>query len=149
MKKLNEEGRYTVSDELKQKLSDHFSGLFCGEEDTAKEIERTFHEDEYLIDTHTAVAVSCAKRYMEKNPDGTKMLIASTASPYKFAADVYKSITGNKPEDELSALEELSKLSGVAIPYPLADIDKREIRFREVISKEEMPANVKAFALGK
>ncbi len=149
MKKLNEEGRYTVSDELKQKLGDHFSGLFCDEESTAKEIKRTFREDEYLIDTHTAVAVSCAKRYMEKNPDGTKMLIASTASPYKFAADVFKSITGEKPADELSALEELSKLSGVAIPYPLADIDKREIRFREVISKEEMPSNVKAFALGK
>ena len=77
------------------------------------------------------------------------MLIASTASPYKFASDVYASLTGVTPEDGLEALKELTKLSGVEIPYPLKDIDKREVRFKDVIKKEEMPEKVTDFALKK
>jgi threonine synthase len=71
------------------------------------------------------------------------MVVASTASPYKFASDVYTSITGKAPADELSALSELSALTGTEIPYPLRDIDKREIRFKTVIEKQNMPAEVK------
>ena len=79
---------------------------------------------------------------MEQNRDGMKMLVASTASPYKFASDVYESITGKKPSDELSALTELSELTKTEIPYPLRDIDKRKIRFDKVIDKTAMPEEV-------
>ena len=91
---------------------------------------------------HTAVGLHSAKKYMEKNRDGMKMLVASTASPYKFASDVYESITGKKPSDELSALTELSELTKTEIPYPLRDIDKREIRFDKVIDKTAMPEEI-------
>ena len=147
MKKLNTEGVYTVDAQLKAKLDDHFTGLFCDEEGTALEIRRTFNEDHYLIDTHTAVGLNCAKQYMAKNQNGLKMVVASTASPYKFASDVYTSITGKAPADELSALSELSALTGTEIPYPLRDIEMREIRFKTVIEKQNMPAEVKK-ALG-
>ncbi|MBQ2765763.1 MAG: threonine synthase, partial [Clostridia bacterium] len=143
MKKLNAEGCYTVDAELKSKLDAHFTGLFCDEANTAAEIKRTFEEDKYLIDTHTAVGLNCAKQYMAKCRDGLKMVVASTASPYKFASDVYTSITGKAPTDEVSALDELSALTGTEIPYPLKDIDKREIRFKTVIGKQAMPDEVK------
>ena len=149
MKELNSKGCYTVSDCLKQKLGEHFTGLFCTEEQTSEIIKKTFEDNGYLIDTHTAVGLHCADKYMEQNNDGLKMLVASTASPYKFAADVYNSLTGVTPTDGLAALEELTKYSGAAIPYPLKDIDKREVRFRDVITKEEMPAKVVSFALGE
>ncbi|MBQ8551753.1 MAG: threonine synthase [Clostridia bacterium] len=142
MKKLNTEGCYTVDAALKAKLDEHFTGLFCDEENTALEIKRTFNEDKYLIDTHTAVGLNCAKQYMAKNRDGLKMVVASTASPYKFASDVYKSITDKAPADELSALEELKALTSTEIPYPLKDIDKREVRFKTVIEKQDMSAQV-------
>lgn len=142
MKKLNTEGRYTVSADLKKKLDDHFTGLCCNEEQTAARIKKTFEEDKYLIDTHTAVGLDCAKQYMEKNRDGIKMVVASTASPYKFAADVYTAITEKAPTDGLSALCELTELTGTEIPYPLKDIDKRAVRFNTVIKKEDMPAEV-------
>ncbi len=143
MKKLNDEGCYTVSPELKAQIDEHFTGLYCDENGTALEIKRTFEEDKYLIDTHTAVGLNCAKQYMNMSKSGVKMVVASTASPYKFAADVYKSITGKAPTDELSALNELSELTGTEIPYPLCDIDKREIRFKTVIDKQSMPDEVK------
>lgn len=142
MAKLNSEGCYTVDSELKAKLDAHFTGLFCDEENTAAEIKRTFYEDKYLIDTHTAVGLNCAKQYMAKNKNGLKMVVASTASPYKFAADVYESITGKKPADELSALDELTALSGTEIPYPLRGIGERKVRFDTVIKKQDMPTEV-------
>ncbi len=142
MKKLNTDGAYTVDAALKAKLDEHFTGLFCDEENTALEIKRTFNENGYLIDTHTAVGLNCAKQYMAKKNDGLKMVVASTASPYKFAADVYESIAGKAPTDELSALGELKALTDTEIPYPLRDIDKREIRFKTVIEKQDMPSEV-------
>ncbi len=142
MKKLNSEGRYTVDAKVKAQLDEHFTGLFCDEAQTAGEIRRTFNEDKYLIDTHTAVALNCARKYMEKDCSGRKMVVVSTASPYKFAADVYESIVGKPAKDDLSALDELAELSKVLIPYPLRDIDKREVRFKTVIHKEEMASEV-------
>ena len=138
MKQLSTDGKYTVPADLKQAIDAHFTGLFCDEANTALEIKRTFCDDGYLIDTHTAVGLNCAKQYIERNHDGLKMLVASTASPYKFASDVYKSITGSQPADELSALNELSELTKTEIPYPLAGIDKRAKRFDKVIDKAEM-----------
>ena len=138
MKQLSTDGKYTIPADLKQAIDAHFTGLFCDEANTALEIKRTFCDDGYLIDTHTAVGLNCAKQYIERNHDGLKMLVASTASPYKFASDVYKSITGSQPADELSALNELSELTKTEIPYPLAGIDKRAKRFDKVIDKAEM-----------
>ncbi len=142
MAKLNSEGCYTVDAELKAKLDAHFTGLFCDEAGTAAEIKGTFEKDGYLIDTHTAVALSCAKQYMSQNKSGVKMVVASTASPYKFAADVYTSITDKAPTDELSALDELRALTGTEIPYPLCGIGERKVRFDTVIDKENMPSEV-------
>ncbi len=138
MKQLSTDGKYTIPADLKQAIDAHFTGLYCDEANTALEIKRTFSDDGYLVDTHTAVGLNCAKQYIERNHDGLKMLVASTASPYKFASDVYKSITGSQPTDELSALNELSELTKTEIPYPLAGIDKRAKRFDKVIDKAEM-----------
>ncbi len=77
------------------------------------------------------------------------MLVASTASPYKFAADVYSSLTGKRASTDLDALRVLTELTGAPIPYPLVDIDKREIRFKDVISKDEMTDVVKSFSVGE
>lgn len=142
MAKLNSEGCYSVDAQLKAKLDAHFTGLYCDEQGTAKEIKRTLDENGYLIDTHTAVALNCAKQYMNKDRSGVKMVVASTASPYKFAADVYESVTGKKPSDELAALDELEKLTGTEIPYPLRGIGERKIRFERVIDKENMKTEV-------
>ena len=138
MKQLSTDGKYTIPADLKQAIDAHFTGLYCDEANTALEIKRTFKDDGYLVDTHTAVGLKTRDLVFEHNHDGLKMLVASTASPYKFASDVYKSITGSQPADELSALNELSELTKTEIPYPLSGIDKRAIRFDKVIDKVDM-----------
>lgn len=75
------------------------------------------------------------------------MVVASTASPFKFAADVYMSLTdGTKlPRDPLSALDQLAELTGADIPYPLCGLRERTVRFRETIPANAMPEAVLDF----
>ena len=99
----------------------------------------------YLADTHTAVALSAAKQYIEESGDQRPMVVASTASPYKFAADVYASLYGEKPADALAALDTLSANTKTEIPYPLCGIGKRTVRFTDVVDSDKMWNAVSAY----
>ena len=105
---------------------------------TADTIKNTMERFGYLADTHTAVALSAAEQYIEKTGDRKPMVVASTASPYKFAADVYTSLYGEAPESALAALDLLSAKSNTEIPYPLKGIGDRTVRFTDVIPSADM-----------
>ena len=145
MRELNETGKYTLDADTKAKIDANFYGYYCDEEGTAKTIRETFGKHGYLCDTHTAVGLSCAKQYALEH-GGNKIVLASTASPYKFANDVYTALTGKTAADELAALEELAAYSQTTIPAPLADIDQREVRFTKAIHACDMPTDVLSFA---
>ena len=146
MTKLKNEGYYTIGKEILDAIDSEFCGYFANEVDTAKTIKNCLENTNNLIDTHTAVGVYAADKYIAESGDKTTMVVASTASPFKFAADVYCSITGEMPSDSLEALDMLSGKTGVEIPYPLKDIASRKIRFEGVIAVDEMPAKVLEFA---
>lgn len=129
MKQLRESGRYKVSDELFDALRSEFTGLCCDENETSACIKDTFGKYGYLIDTHTAVGLSCAQRYIAQSGDKRRMLTVSTASPYKFASSVYRSLTGNAFDDEFRNLDELSALTNTEIPAPLACLRSKTVRF--------------------
>ncbi|MBR7112478.1 MAG: threonine synthase [Clostridia bacterium] len=148
MRSLNETGAYTVDAATKSVIDAHFAGYYADEQATAKTIRDTMDEYGYLIDTHTAVAVSAAKDYQTKTGDKKPMVVASTASPYKFAADVYTALTDRTPTSPLGALDELSMRTGVEITYPLRGIAERQVRFTDVIESRDMPATMFAY-LGK
>ena len=67
-----------------------------------------------------------------------KILSVSTASPYKFARDVYVSLFDKEPADELSALTELSEKTGTEIPYPLSGLASKKVLHDEIIDKDDM-----------
>lgn len=142
MKSLSEDGKYTIDGETKAKIDADFAGYFCDEENTKKTIKETFDKYGYLCDTHTAVGLFCAERYIEETKDEKKIILASTASPFKFASDVFFSLTGKRASDEFSALDELCDYSGAPIPYPLRGLDKKKIRFDKVIKKEDMKSDI-------
>ena len=144
MAKLSKEGRYEVSEDVKQEIKRNFAGYCADEAETAKTL-KAFYENGYLADTHTSVALCCAEKYLADTKDAKKMVVVSTASPYKFAADVYESITAEKAPDGTAALDALSALSGMEISYPLKDLDKRTINFDKVVDKDEMLEVVYSF----
>ena len=146
MASLKETGAYKISPEILAKINETFIGYYADEAETAATIKATFVKDGYLADTHTSVALSCANKYINESKDNTPMVVASTASPYKFAADVLKSLGGEKPEDDLAALEMLSKLTNTEITRPLRGLADRKVNFKDVINAEEMLDKVYDFA---
>ena len=135
---LKETGKYTVSDEVFAGLKELFFGGCCNEEETAVTIKETFEKYGYLIDTHTAVAVKVYEDYKSQSGDTRPVVIASTASPYKFAKSVLKSLGSNVPEDEFSAVDMLSKLTKTVVPTPLAALKNANVRFNNVCEKQDM-----------
>ena len=90
------------------------------------------------MDTHTAVAYKVYRDYKAQTGDETPTVIASTASPYKFAAAVSGAIGLPKAEDEFAAIEALNAASGVRVPYGLKDLKSREILHKGAIAREDM-----------
>jgi threonine synthase len=140
MESLKNEGVYTVDGDVLEKITENFSGYFADEAETAKTIQNYFEQYHYLADTHTAVALSAAEQYIAtlKPADMRPIVVDSTASPYKFAADVYASLGKSKPEDPLAALDALAKDTNTVIPYPLCGLGDRTVRFTQVIHAEDM-----------
>ena len=146
MRALAADGKYTVDAETKAKIDESFLGYFCDEELTKATIRETFDAHHYLCDTHTAVGLAAARQYIAAHGGTRKIVLASTASPYKFANDVYTALTGKVAADELAALDALAVYSHTEIPAPLAGIDKRPVRFTKTVDVCDMPADVLSFA---
>lgn len=139
---LGKTGRYEVSQDVKDQIKELFWAGCCDDEGTKQTIGDTFRKDHYLCDTHTAVAVNVYRQYKEATGDQTKTVIASTASPYKFASSVLGAITDNIPEDEYEQIDELNRISGLPVPKALAELKNKPVRFTGSIEKSEMEETV-------
>lgn len=140
---LKETGRYEVSGEVKEKISKLFYAGCCNDAETKAAIRSCFDSYSYLMDTHTAVAYKVYNEYKNKTGDSTKTLIASTANPYKFGAAVYEAVGGEcSGLDEFEIIERLEEKTGTVVPQPLAATKNKEIRFKGVIERENMPEAV-------
>ena len=139
MDQLKNEGKYTVPQEMLERLQKDFAGGSCSEEACAATINELFEKYGYLCDTHTAVAVSVCRQYRKATGDETRTIIASTASPFKFPHAVLSAlgcdITGL---DEFAAAEKLEELSGCPMPEQLRTLREKPIRFTDVYAKENM-----------
>ena len=141
MELLADKGRYTVDPAITEKIRDAFCGAFTTEEQTAETIKRVYYSYRYLCDTHTAVALNCAFGHAKK-AGGVRVVTASTASPYKFASDVLRSLSGSSPEDKFAALDGLNGLTGAPVPAGLASLRSKKVRFDRVITPEDMLSEV-------
>ncbi len=136
--KLSNEGSFELSEEVKIKLKDEFYGGFCDDANTKETIRNVFDKYKYLIDPHTAVAFNVYDQYLGQTKDDTKTIIASTASPYKFAKDVLDSIGKSADKNIFEQVDQLSKITQTEIPQPILDLNSKEVRFNKVISKNNM-----------
>lgn len=146
MSKLNHDGVYAITPEMREQLVD-FYGNYATEEETAEEIASVYKKTGYVLDTHTAVASCVYRKYRKETGDNAKAVIASTASPYKFTRSVMNAID-KETYDRLSDFElvdELHKLSGVAVPRAIEEIRTAPVLHDTVVDKDEMKAIVKKF----
>ena len=150
MKQLKTDGRYTVPPEVLAKLQNEFYGGFCDDAATAATIGKLFREHHYLCDTHTGVAVNVYEQYRKETGDATPCVIASTASPYKFAAAVLPAVyDGAVPESGFDQVAKLSEVTGTPVPAPLAGLKNRPVLHKSCTEKEEMSAFIRGFLESK
>ena len=106
-------------------------------------IEKIKKSDHYVIDTHTAVAASVYEDYQTQTKDGTKTLIVSTASPYKFARSVMSAIhPADREISDFELIDKLSDISGTKIPQAIEEIRTAPILHNTVCKAEEMQKTV-------
>jgi len=135
MMKLKKTGEYKITAEEKTKLDKEFFADFVEEEDCMETISDIFEEYGYLLDTHTAVAMNVAEGYIGEFEINNPTVVLSTASPYKFAQDVLKAVTGKAQNDAFKAAFLLNEYTAAPIPEQLLKLKEKEIRFSKIIEK--------------
>ena len=143
MAELAEKGEYTITDEMKAQMADFLGGFATQQEDQAA-IRQVFQDTGYVMDTHTGVASAVYRKYKTESGDEKKTVIASTASPYKFAGSVMEAIgEGALLEDEFEVIERLRRVSGVSVPQAVEEIRTAPVRHTRVCSRADMKKTVK------
>lgn len=147
MKELSETGRYTISDEMRDRLSD-FCGEYANDPEALEEIKKLYDACEYIIDTHTSVAACAYEKYLAETKDDTPAVIVSTASPFKFLHAVVSAID---PEhvDMLSDYDLIFRLdmlrNKAGIPKAIKEILAQPIKHKTICEISEMESQVKTF----
>ncbi len=146
MEELARNGRYSISDAAREKLQSEFFGGFCDDAGTAATIGEIYRKYHYLCDPHTAVALNVYEQYRCETGDATPCVLASTASPFKFAAAVLPAIQpGGLPADEFGMVAKLSEVTGVPVPKPLAGLKDLPVLHKGCVSKEGMKLFIRNF----
>lgn len=119
------------------KLKDNiFEAGWADEQETKDTIRDFFDNDDYVLDTHTAVAVSVYNDYYNETGDETKTVILSTASPFKFAQDVYNAIAGKNEKNAYKAMMKLQMATALELPADIYYLKDKEVLHTLIIDKE-------------
>ena len=145
MQKLSETGTYTVSDRVLRAVQAEFSCGFCTDAQGAQTIGKTFRENHYLLDTHTAVACTVLDAYRSGTGDQTLTVVESTASPFKFCASVLDALGVTEHAPGTGVLGQLTAETGRPAPGPLASLAGKPVRFDQVTDRGDMRAVVTEF----
>lgn len=142
MEQLGAEGKYEITEEMKEKLRE-FYGNYANEEETEQTIRQVYEETGYVLDTHTAVGKAVYEKYKKDTQDNTKTVIASTASPFKFTRSVMTAID-KKYEDmeDFQLVDELSELAKIPVPQAIEEIRTAEIRHNTTAQVSQMAETV-------
>ena len=156
MKQLSETGEYRITADELAELQKVFTGIAASDEEGSAAIGSIFRNEHYLMDTHTAIAWSCYRKFAESGSEDAALpdVVLSTASPYKFCravlaalqdADVCEKTDTSCLSDE-ECMELCHRITGAEIPSGLAGIFGRTIRHRDVIDIDDMKSYVTAHA---
>lgn len=148
MEELKKVGKYEVDKATYNNIKELFWSDYSTDTETINTINKTWRDNNYLLDTHTAVAMNVYEKYVNSTQDKTVTIIASTASPYKFGSSVAKAIIAEdklQKKDEFAILNILAEEVGQPIPKGIKDLDKKEIRHKMVTEKEKLRETVLSF----
>lgn len=146
MNELKKTGRYDVGADTLAKIKETFWADWTSDDDTEKLIAKVYKEKHYVPDTHTAVAWQVAQNYVAATGDKHKMVVVSTASPYKFNGSVLEALGVNtKDVDEFKLLDKLHELNENPIPQGLDSLRNKAFIHKDVCDADGMKQAVLHF----
>ncbi|HCW52616.1 MAG TPA: threonine synthase [Clostridium sp.] len=145
MDELKNDGVYKVDDKMRE-FTKEFYGNYATTEEVYESIKEVYEKDKYVMDTHTAVAYTVKKKYVDETKDDKPALIVSTASPFKFPRSICNALNIDvEGVDDFEVLNKLSEATGEVIPANLASLEKAEVLHDEVWDKTEMKQALVSF----
>lgn len=133
--------RYAIDEAMKAALQKRYFAGCVDEAGVRAEIRRTWEEDHYLMDTHTAVASAVLRAYQKETGDARRSVIVSTASPYKFGASVLGAVAGQAAcagLDDFACCRALAERTGTKEPEQIRALPNLPIRHTAVCEKDAM-----------
>ena len=146
MAQLNNSGSYEVDVKTRGIIKETFWADWVDDAATKKCIQQVYMQHKYVLDTHTAVAYQVAENYRHATHDEHVMVVASTASPYKFNGSVLDALQAETAGlDEFALLDKLQELNDNPIPAGLAALKTKEVLHKGVCDKDKMNEAVMRF----
>lgn len=136
---LGRSGAFSVDKETIAAVADIVVPGWVDEERVLETIKTVYDKYGYILDTHTAVGIAVCR---EAAADQHHTVIASTASPYKFAGDVLRGIESHAPTDEFEAINRLASLSKTKVHRAVDGLGEKPVRHKLVIEKNDMKQTV-------
>ncbi|WP_026766604.1 threonine synthase [Selenomonas ruminantium] len=146
MAELNNSGSYEVDVKTRGIIKETFWADWVDDAATKKCIKQVYGQHKYVLDTHTAVAYQVAENYRHATHDEHVMVVASTASPYKFNGSVLDALQAETAGlDEFALLDKLQELNENPIPAGLAALRTKTVLHKGVCDKDKMNEAVMNF----
>ncbi|MFR1907078.1 MAG: threonine synthase [Clostridium neonatale] len=138
MNSLNAKGVYEVNDKVKSFIKE-FYGNFATTDEVYAAIKEEYEKQNYVMDTHTAVAHVVKNKYVKETGDDKPALVLSTASPYKFPRSICNALNIDvKDIDDFKVLTKLHEETKTDIPKNLANLENAKVLHDEVWDKSQM-----------
>ena len=138
MNQLNTKGVYEVNDKVKEFIK-VFYGNYATTEEVYAAIKEVYEKENYVMDTHTAVAYVVKEKYIKETKDNKPALVVSTASPFKFPRSICNALDIDVENiNDFEVLKKLSESTNNVIPKNLASLENAEILHNEVWDKSQM-----------
>ncbi len=139
MEELKKNGKYDISADELAKLCEVFDGGCANDDECVEAMYDVFVDVGYTMDTHTGCAMKVAQDWFEKHKkDETKMVIVSTANPYKFPQDVLYAVTGNDVKDSFKGIKRLHAATAMAVPKCLKELRDKPVRFNKTADRKKL-----------
>jgi threonine synthase len=140
MDDLSQTGHYQVSQDVMNKIQQHFYAGWINDEQTSATIKQLYGQQHYVLDPHTAVAWQVAVNYRLESGDIRPCIVLSTASPFKFSDNVLGALTSplSSHQSEFALLKQLSAVTGWKIPLGLASLENMPILHEQSCAPQGM-----------
>ncbi len=164
MRQLENEGFFLIPQQFAANISDFCAG-WADDLQTLESIRHMWEIHNLLIDPHTAVACKVAHELFSNSQNHQKdrtimktqvvnpIVIAATASPFKFPASCCAALQSGLPnppisisKNDLSRAFELSQATGISVPKPIADLVTAKINHPIIVEESALESVLVDFA---